>query len=130
MVLPLVLSTVCCLRDVAGSHLLARVAMIWPIQVKQSPVLCWLVLATTNQICQPPSWGSLALSYMHHISVMSTCQGKTYMMDNTCHAIRKSSKGGVWSPGCCPPSTVIKGYLKYIFSPHLRLIILLCEMRW
>lgn len=44
----------------------------WPIEGKQAPTLCELVLDCTDQVCQTPAWGSLALSYVHHSSVIRT----------------------------------------------------------
>lgn len=52
----------------ADSHSLARVVVIGPIK--------GLFLASTDQICQTPFSGSLALSYVHRLSVIGAMRGE------------------------------------------------------
>lgn len=55
-------------KGCAGSYLLARVAVIWPIEGKRPPLLCCLVLVSTDHICESTSWDSFSCVY--HISVI------------------------------------------------------------
>lgn len=79
----------------ADSHFLARVVVIGPIE--------GLFLASTDQICQTPSSGSLALSYMHHISVIRTMQGCRVKLLGTWHGARLESRNRSWKPRALSP---------------------------